>query len=102
MLKNYRNKLSLLILLSALLLQSCKTLAPWEESEEFNTMKNIIPRPVTAEQITGAFTLEEGANIYVEPWTEENERIGKYLADKLNPATGFNMQVLPATNIPET
>ena len=52
-------------------------------------MTNLIPQPVVVKPAAGTFTLAAGANIYVAPGTVELTAIGRYLADKLNPATGY-------------
>jgi hexosaminidase len=65
-----------------------------EEVGEMPTMENLIPMPVSATEDGGAFTLTAGASIYVEPATEEMVRIGEYLADRLNPATGLGLRVV--------
>ncbi len=57
-------------------------------------MENLIPKPVSVRQDGGVFTLRAGAGICVEPATEEMVRIGEYLADRLNPATGLRLRVL--------
>ena len=63
-------------------------------------LNNIIPRPVLIEPASGTFTLTAASNIYIEPATPELTAIGQYLADKLNPATGYALKVLPATGTP--
>jgi hexosaminidase len=44
--------------------------------------------------------LSASAGIYVEPGTAELMSIGQYLADKLNPSTGYGMRVLATTGAP--
>jgi hexosaminidase len=50
----------------------------------------------------GAFRLSADTNIYVEPATDEVKAIGQYLADHLNPATGYALKVQAATEPPAT
>lgn len=63
-------------------------------------MDNIIPKPVLVKPASGTYTLTAANNIYVEPATPELTAIGQYLADKLKPATGYALQVLPTTGAP--
>jgi hexosaminidase len=64
------------------------------------TIGNIIPMPVSITSTGGSFLLPNTADIYVEPGTAELTAIGQYLADKLNPSTGYGMQVLTTTGAP--
>ena len=73
---------------------------PTDTSTPALTMGGIIPMPASVTATGGTFTLTATANIYVEPGTAEMTAIGQYLADKLNPATGYGMQVLTATGAP--
>jgi hexosaminidase len=57
---------------------------------------SMIPLPVSVEPGTGVFTLPATSHIYVEPATTEIIAIGQYLADRLNPSTGYAIQVKPA------
>ena len=57
------------------------------------TIGNIIPMPVSITSAGGSFVLPSTADIYVEPGTAELTAIGQYLADKLNPSTGYGLQV---------
>ena len=52
-------------------------------------MKNLIPKPVSATLTEGAFELTANTQIFVDPASHELLFIGQYLADHLNPATGF-------------
>jgi hexosaminidase len=65
-----------------------------------NTIGNIIPMPVSITSSGGGFVLPGTADIYVEPGTAELTAIGQYLADKLNPSTGYGLQVLATTGAP--
>src|SRR5918911_52435 len=64
------------------------------------TVGNIIPMPVSITSTGGSFALSSTADIYVEPGTAELTAIGQYLADKLNPSTGYGLQVLTTTGAP--
>ncbi len=61
---------------------------------------NIIPSPVLVTSTGGTFTLTTTTDIYVEPGTTELVGIGQYLASKLNPATGYGMQVFTTRGAP--
>ncbi len=63
-------------------------------------MNAIIPAPVSITNTGNIFTLSADGNIYIEPATPEMNAIGQYLADVLNPATGYGMRVLPAGSVP--
>ena len=64
------------------------------------TIGNIIPMPVSITSTGGSFVLPSTADIYVEPGTAQLTAIGQYLADKLNPSTGYGIQVLTTTGAP--
>jgi hexosaminidase len=64
-----------------------------EPRQMSDTMNSLIPMPVSTEQSGGEFVLSDAANIYVPPDDTEVAAIGQYLADKLNPSTGFDVQV---------
>ncbi len=54
---------------------------------------NIIPRPVSEVATGGTFVLTAHAGINVEPATDEVKAIGQYLADRINPSTGYETKV---------
>lgn len=60
----------------------------------------LIPLPVSVKAAEGTFTLTPTTAIYVEPENAEITAIGQYLADKLNPSTGYGIKVLAATGAP--
>jgi hexosaminidase len=66
------------------------------------TIGNIITMPVSITASTGSFVLPSTADIYVEPGSAELIAIGQYLADKLNPSTGYGIQVLTTTGAPSS
>jgi len=63
-------------------------------------MDTVIPRPVSVTPAGGTFRLSAGTVIYVEPATDEVKAIGQYLADHINPATGYTLQVQAANGTP--
>ena len=61
-------------------------------------MNNLIPKPVSVTPTEGVFTLTSTSCIYVQPGPTEIIDTGQYLADKLTPSTGFDIQVHPASD----
>jgi hexosaminidase len=57
-----------------------------------------MPESVTA--TNDSFALAEDAKIYVRPGTTEMASIGEYLAGKLNPSTGYKLQVMTNAEVP--
>jgi hexosaminidase len=53
----------------------------------------IIPKPVSIIPSGGSFTLTNRSDIYVKGESPEILKIGQYLADRLNPSTGFSLEV---------
>jgi hexosaminidase len=64
------------------------------------TMTHLIPKPVSVKTAEGVFALSADARIYVAPDTPELRGLGQYLADRLNPATGYGLSVSPAAGAP--
>jgi hexosaminidase len=64
------------------------------------SLETIIPRPVSVQPDGGSFTLTGQSGIYADPGTEATLAVGKYLAEKLNASTGYNLQVQAAAGIP--
>jgi len=60
------------------------------------TGSSVIPKPVSVIAAPGTFTLTENSAVIVSAESAELMQIGKYLANKLNPATGFGMAVIPS------
>ena len=60
----------------------------------------LIPKPVTLTAHGSSFALNASSSIYVEEGNEELLKIGQYLAEKLRPATSFNLEVLSTTERP--
>ena len=63
-------------------------------------LDNVIPRPVSELAMGGTFRLSADTAIYVEPATAEVKAIGQYLADHLNPATGYAIKVQGTNDAP--
>lgn len=54
---------------------------------------NVIPKPVSFIPAKGTFTLTKSSAIFVTGESAELKQIGQYLAEKLNPTTGFKIAV---------
>lgn len=95
----YTGRFLILVLISFLLFQCSRNsniTAPTENNKGQTVTKEpsyIIPLPVSDSATGKIFNLTSSCTIYVEPASDEIKNIGQYLADKLNPATGFNVQV---------
>jgi hexosaminidase len=63
-------------------------------------LARVIPKPQSVTPATGTFALAAGAAIDVEPASAEITAIGQYLADKLNPATGYGIGVAATSGHP--
>ncbi len=64
------------------------------------SIQNIIPMPVSITSTGGTFILPSTADFYVNPATTEMLAIGQYLADKVNPSTGYGLTVIGTTTTP--
>ncbi|HEX8965373.1 MAG TPA: beta-N-acetylhexosaminidase [Patescibacteria group bacterium] len=65
------------------------------------SIQDIVPLPQSITSFGGRFALTKDAAIYVNS-TDEITPIGQYLADKINPATGFKTKVIPTQTPPIT
>jgi hexosaminidase len=61
---------------------------------------SIIPIPVSITATNSSFELSDAAEIYVQEGSAELQKIGQYLADRLNPATGFDLVVKTSAQAP--
>jgi hexosaminidase len=59
-------------------------------------MQNLIPHPALVRLGHGTYTLHTDAAIFVQPDREEIRLVGQFLADRLRPASGFELPVLSA------
>ncbi len=82
------------IFISSLL--SCKPSGPPTDL----TKEVLIPKPVTVTATGGRFSLTDDSNIYVS--ADDLTGVGQYLADKLNPSTGFDLKVSVSSEEPES
>ncbi len=58
---------------------------------------SIIPKPVSVIPANGTFSFTDKSVIFITGESTEIKMIGKYLADKVNPATGFGIEVKPVS-----
>ncbi|MGL5379537.1 family 20 glycosylhydrolase [Clostridium sp.] len=78
---------------------------PVKAAEENASMdRAIIPKPLAQEVTEGKFILTEEASIYVQGISEDetNEifKTGEYLAGKLGPSTGYDLNVIKSSDVP--
>lgn len=85
-----------LSIVSMIIIQvSCSAEAPTDLSKQ-----SIIPKPVSVIAAGGTFKLKQGADIYFQEGSDELQKIGQYLAGKLRPSTGYELEVKPARKQP--
>ncbi len=65
------------------------------------SQESIIPKPVSVTATHTAFALTDETTIYVEAEGDELQKNAQYLADKLRPATGFELAVRRGVATPE-
>src|SRR5690349_3937571 len=66
------------------------------------TSENLIPKPVQVTATTRVFELTQESGIYYQGESAELQQIAQYLADKLNPATGFGTKVSSTNEEPKS
>jgi hexosaminidase len=72
-----------------------------EAGHASTALNALIPKPVEAVSAEGMFSLQAGANIYVQAGDPDLKAAGHYLAEQLSPATGYSIQVMIAAGTPE-
>jgi hexosaminidase len=60
------------------------------------TKESLIPKPVSVTATKDYFNLKKGSAIYVKGG-EDAKKVAEYLAEKLKPSTGFELNVIEAT-----
>jgi hexosaminidase len=73
--------------------QAAPTLPAATQTAEATGLDTVIPRPASIEPGEGTFMLTSETRILVDPGTEAALEVGKYLAGKLAPATGYPLPV---------
>jgi hexosaminidase len=66
------------------------------------TKAAIIPKPVSVTATGSIFTLNSKTDIYIQGESEELKQIGNYLAERLRPATGFEIEVKSTSTAPKS
>ncbi len=90
------------LILATIFLLNFACESPSQESISTNLVEEvIIPKPVSVSATNKAFVLDENTNIYVQGDSEELMTAAQYLADKLNPSTGLDVQVISTAEAPE-
>jgi hexosaminidase len=94
--KKRSNSISTVITLFLLVVSiSCTTKTPSDLSKA-----SIIPKPVSITATGEYFVLGSGTKIFIQGESAEIKQIGQYLADRLKPATGFDIEVKTTDGAP--
>ena len=64
--------------------------------------ESIIPKPVSITSTGGYFKLKANTDIFIQGESEELKVIGQYLAARLKPATGFEIEVKQTAKAPKS
>jgi hexosaminidase len=64
--------------------------------------ESIIPKPVSITATGDYFTLKASTDIYIQGESEELKKTGQYLAGRLKPATGFEIEVKTTVKAPKS
>ena len=83
-----KSKPLLIVLIMATLI-SCNN----QKEPAKSTISNLIPKPVSVQATGDVFAITNETGIYVQSQSAEDLHAGRWLADKLKPATGFNIKV---------
>jgi hexosaminidase len=81
-------RISSILLLLAVGIISCKSKPDTDLTKDV-----IIPKPVSVTASGSAFELTKTSSIIVEGKSDELKRIAQYFADKVKPATGFDLKI---------
>jgi len=88
--------ITMILLITAIILQvSCTPKEPTDL-----TRNNIIPKPVSVTATGDYFCLGERAAVYINDTNEEIVFLANYLADRLEPATGYMIDVKKTIEVP--
>lgn len=91
------------LLLCAIILAACEKSGPTGPTNQpLSEPGSVIPQPESVQQQSGTFVLTENTSIYVNSGSIEITAIGQYLADRLRPSTGFQLNVVPVSGSPES
>ena len=92
--------LKILIVISGIFLMSCQTSQSKKEITAIDIASvPLIPKPVSITPGQGSFTLNEKTAIYIDKSSTGIESITGYLAQKLFPATGIQLNIAPEKGV---
>jgi hexosaminidase len=97
---NKKQTLAIVLLIPLFLLANQITLFAKTVSDL--SKESIIPKPVSVTATGGNFTLKANTDIYIQGESEELKQIGQYLANRLKPATGFEIEVSTTVKPPKS
>lgn len=97
---SYKNKNTAITVLIAIFILANQIPASAKKLSDLSK-ESIIPKPVSVTATGGFFTLKANTNIYIQGDSEELKQIGQYLADRLKPATGFEIEVKSVVKPPK-
>lgn len=76
-----------------------------EVKSEENNSNSIIPKPLSYEEGVGEFNITKDTSIYIngknEKETKEINKVAEFLKEKLQPATGFELNIIKGDNPPQ-
>jgi hexosaminidase len=85
---------SALWIITLAVLIACNNEKTVSEAEvEVSSFANLIPKPVTAQQDAGTFSLTDSTSMTVTPGNKDLLRMADYLSSVLKPATGFSFRI---------
>lgn len=94
------NKLMRQALLTSFVLATVVSCTPEKEKRVATAMDladvSLIPIPVSVTATNSSFLISNQTGIYIQNLNPELTKIGQYLADKLSPATGYDLEVKAA------
>jgi len=82
-----------LIILFSVLMYSCNNEKQNSSETSAPSLENLIPKPVSVKTAEGSFEITSSTLLFAEDGSAETLRIGRYLGDKLKPATGFELKM---------
>ncbi len=96
--RHFQMRLAILLLCATTTPRTIKAFMsnPTDQSSHLSTLGNLIPMPVSVQPGGATFTLASDTKIMIEATNDELMKIGRYLSDKLKPATGYELPVVAA------
>jgi len=92
---NYRNLVFTILIAAGVM--GCKQHPPTDLTKE-----NLIPLPVSVTATAKVFEITKKTGVYIEGESAELQFVGQYLADRLNPSTGFDIKVSTTKGEPKS